>query len=54
MSQCLVNRATLRDLGEAFSLCFVKIAFDMNIAGDLFNEAPVRYVAIFAVVCVYA
>jgi hypothetical protein len=54
MRQCLVNRATLGDLGEAFSLCFVEITFDMNIGGDLLNKAPVRYITILAVVRVDA
>jgi len=35
----LVDGATLGDLGEAYSLCGIEIALDMNIAGDLFNEA---------------
>ena len=52
--QGLVNRATLGDLGEAFPLRFVEVAFNMNIAGDLFDEAFLGYVAVFAVVSVDA
>ena len=52
--QGLVNRTMLGDLCEAFSLCCVEIALNMNIAGDLFDEAFFRYVAVSAVVCVNA
>ena len=52
MRQGLVHRATLSNLGESFSLRFVEIALDVNIAGDLFNKTSIRYIAVFAIVCV--
>ncbi len=50
MCEGFMNRATLRDLGEALSLRFVEIAFDMNVAGDLLNESLVRNIAVLAIV----
>jgi hypothetical protein len=52
--QGLVNRATLGDLCETFPLRFVEVALDMNVAGDLFDEAFLWYVAVFAIVSVDA
>jgi hypothetical protein len=49
-----VNRTTLGNLGEALALCCIKIALDVNIAGDLFDKAFLRYVAVSAVVRVNA
>ena len=48
--QGLVDRATLGDLGEAFSLCGIEIALNVNIAGDSFNESCIRCVAVSAVI----
>jgi hypothetical protein len=50
MRQGLVNRATLGDLGEAFSLCIIEITLDVDVAGDLFDETSVRYITVLAVV----
>ena len=50
MRQGFVYRTTLGDLGETFSLCFVEITLDVNIAGNLFNESSIGNIAILAVV----
>ena len=46
MRQRLVNRATFGDLGEAFLLCLIEVAFNMDIARDLLDETLVRFITI--------
>ena len=45
---------TLDNLRETFSLCVIEITFDVNIACNLFDKSPVRYIAILAIIGVYA
>ncbi len=45
-----MDRASLRDLGEAFALRVIEVTLNMYIAGDLLNQALFGLVAIGTIV----
>jgi hypothetical protein len=52
--QSLVYRTSLSDLGEAFALRVIEVAFNMHIAGDVLDQALFRLIAIDTIVGMYS
>jgi hypothetical protein len=52
--QSLVYRASLGDLGEAFALRCIEVAFDMYIAGDVLYQALFGLITVDTIVGMYA
>lgn len=50
VSQCLMDRASLGDLGKALSLCVVEVTFDMYVTDDLLDQALFGLIAVDTVV----